>query len=71
MSRRLRVRIEDVVRRLKQDGWYLVAQEGSRQQYWHPEMPGRVTIAGSPGEVLHPKTLSSICRQAGWKGWRA
>jgi len=54
----------EVIRRLRADGWYQVAQRGSHVQLKHPTKPGRVT-------VLHPKkdlpagTLRSIERQAG------
>jgi predicted RNA binding protein YcfA (HicA-like mRNA interferase family) len=33
----------------------------------HPTKPGTVTVAGHPGQDLHPKTLNSILRQAGLK----
>jgi len=33
----------------------------------HATKPGTVTVAGHPGQDLHPKTLSSILRQAGLK----
>jgi len=70
MSQRLRVRFEDVVKRLKKEGWYLHEQESSHRQFKHPTKTGRVTVAGEPGEVVNPKTLKSICAQAGWKGWK-
>jgi predicted RNA binding protein YcfA (HicA-like mRNA interferase family) len=50
---------------LMEDGWREVAQRGSHRQYKHPTKPGRVTIPGRPNDELHPKTWSSILRQAG------
>jgi hypothetical protein len=31
----------------------------------HASKPGRVTVAGKPSDDLHPKTQTSILRQAG------
>ena len=45
------------------NSWYLVATKGSHQQYKHPTKPGRVTIAGHPGDVLSAGTLNSILKQ--------
>lgn len=56
----------EVIRRLKQDGWYEAGQSGSHKQFKHPTNSGRVT-------VVHPKrdipkgTLKSIEKQAGIK----
>lgn len=58
------MKIREVIRLLHEDGWYLVNQEGSHRQFKHPTKPGRVTVAGKPGETLHPKTLASVLRQA-------
>lgn len=58
------MKVREVLRLLREDGWYLVNQEGSHRQFKHPAKPGRVTVAGKPGETLHPKTLASILRQA-------
>lgn len=51
---------------LKEDGWLLVVQEGSHQQWKHPQKAGRVTLAGQDGKDVKPGTLASIFRQAGW-----
>ncbi|MEA2666895.1 MAG: hypothetical protein QOI11_3839 [Candidatus Eremiobacteraeota bacterium] len=51
---------------LKDDGWVVVVQEGSHQQWKHPFKPGRVTIAGQDGKDVKPGTLASIFKQAGW-----
>jgi predicted RNA binding protein YcfA (HicA-like mRNA interferase family) len=49
---------------IEDDGWYQVVTHGSQSQYKHPSKPGRVTIAGHPGDDLAPGTLNSILKQA-------
>jgi predicted RNA binding protein YcfA (HicA-like mRNA interferase family) len=61
------MKVREVLRLLKDDGWYLVVTEGSHRQFKHPTKPGRVTVAGKPSDDLPPGTLSSIFRQAGLK----
>ena len=60
------MKVREVLRRLRADGWVRVKGKGSHRQFKHPTKPGRVTVAGKPGDTLPPKTLSSIFRQAGW-----
>jgi predicted RNA binding protein YcfA (HicA-like mRNA interferase family) len=59
------MKVRDVLRSLKQQGWIQVEQEGSHRQFKHPARPGKVTVAGKPGDDLAPGTLQSILRQAG------
>ncbi|MFQ6002972.1 MAG: type II toxin-antitoxin system HicA family toxin [Candidatus Zixiibacteriota bacterium] len=58
------MKVRDIINMLEADGWYLVATKGSHRQYKHPSKPGRVTIAGHPGDDLAPGTLNSILKQA-------
>jgi len=58
------MKIRDVIKMLREDGWYLVTTKGSHQQYKHPTKPGRVTIAGRSNHDLAPGTLNSILKQA-------
>ena len=58
------MKVRDILRKIREDGWYLVATRGSHQQYKHPEKPGRVTVAGHPNDDLAPGTLNSILKQA-------
>ncbi|MEE8333441.1 MAG: type II toxin-antitoxin system HicA family toxin [Alphaproteobacteria bacterium] len=55
------------MRLLRGDGWYEVAMRGSHRQMKHESKPGRVTVAGRPGDDLAPGTLGSILKQAGLK----
>jgi predicted RNA binding protein YcfA (HicA-like mRNA interferase family) len=61
------VKIAEVLKLLAEDGWELNRTRGSHRQFRHPTKPGTVTVAGKPKDDLHPKTLSSILRQAGLK----
>jgi predicted RNA binding protein YcfA (HicA-like mRNA interferase family) len=61
------MKFRDVRRRLKNEGWVIVVQEGSHEQWKHPDRPGRVTLAGKDNVEVKPGTLNSIFRQAGWK----
>jgi predicted RNA binding protein YcfA (HicA-like mRNA interferase family) len=58
------MKIRDIIRLIEEEGWYLVETRGSHRQYKHPTIPGRVTIAGHPGDDLSPGTLNSILKQA-------
>ena len=58
------MKIRDVIKMIKADGWYLVKTEGSHRQYKHPTKQGRVTIAGHPGDELAPGTLNSVLKQS-------
>ena len=58
------MKIRDVIRMIEGDGWYLVVTRGSHRQYKHPAKPGRVTIAGHPGDDISAGTLNSIRKQA-------
>jgi len=61
------MKVREVIKLIKQDGWFRVVTQGSHRQYKHPAKPGRVTVAGHPGDDVHPKTLKSILTQAGVK----
>jgi predicted RNA binding protein YcfA (HicA-like mRNA interferase family) len=59
------MKVSEMLRILKEDGWYLVVTRGSHRQYKHPDKPGRVTVPGKPGDHLAPGTLNSILKQSG------
>jgi predicted RNA binding protein YcfA (HicA-like mRNA interferase family) len=62
------MKLRDVLKRLREEGWVLDRQKGSHQQFVHPQKPGmRVTIAGHPKLDVPKGTLGSIFKQAGWK----
>ena len=53
----------EVIKKLKDDGWYEVNVVGSHHQFKHPTKPGRVTVK-DPCKDIPLKTLKSIERQA-------
>ena len=59
----------EVVRLLREEGWYEVGQRGSHLYLEHQDRPGKVTVPIHRG-TLKPGTLNSILKQAGLKGKR-
>ncbi|MCS5692839.1 type II toxin-antitoxin system HicA family toxin [Cyanobium sp. FGCU-6] len=62
------MKVSEVLKAIKDDGWFQVAQKGSHRQFKHPSKPGRVTIAGKPSDELAKGTQMSILKQAGLRG---
>jgi predicted RNA binding protein YcfA (HicA-like mRNA interferase family) len=56
----------EIIGRLKENGWYEVAQIGSHKQFKHPSRPGRVTVP-YPRKDLPIGTVRSIEKQSGLK----
>ncbi len=54
----------EVIQRLREDGWYEVAHEGSHKQFKHGTKPGRVTAPHAMRDIPIG-TLRSIEKQAG------
>jgi len=61
------MKVRDVIKRLQREGWSLKATKGSHRQFTHPEISGKVTVAGKPNSELKRGTLNGIKIQAGWK----
>jgi predicted RNA binding protein YcfA (HicA-like mRNA interferase family) len=57
------LKVREIIKLLKQDGWYQVRMKGSHRQFKHPRKKGIVTIAGNLNDELAPGTLGSILRQ--------
>ena len=55
----------DVIKKLKADGWFEVAQVGSHKQFKHATKPGRVTVPVPRRDI--PVGTHSIEKQAGIK----
>jgi len=51
---------------LRADGWKLVRQRGSHEQWRHPTKPGVVTVVGKDSGTPDKGTWQSIQRQAAW-----
>jgi predicted RNA binding protein YcfA (HicA-like mRNA interferase family) len=60
-------KVNEVIKMLKDDKWYLVAQEGSHRQFKHSVKHGKVTINGRPSDTLSQFLLNNIFKQAGRK----
>jgi len=59
------LKVRDLIKLIENEGWRQIAQRGSHRQFKHSVKAGKVTIAGAPNDDVHPKTLSSILKQAG------
>ena len=59
------MKVREVLKLLRDDGWFPVVTRGSHRQLKHPTKPGRVTVAGHPSEDVAPGTLGSVLKQAG------
>lgn len=58
------MKFSEIKKIIEDDGWYLVRQKGSHQQYKHPFKKGLVTLAGKPSSDVPKGTLGSILKQA-------
>ncbi len=56
----------EVIKKLKDDGWYEVGTKGDHFQFEHATKSGKVTIP-HPQKDIKIKTLISIERQSGVK----
>ena len=55
---------KEIIKKLKNDGWFEVAQKGSHKQFKHPTKKGRVTVP-HPKRDLPKGTVKSIEKQSG------
>ena len=58
--------VREILKILKDDGWYKTTQKGSHIQLEHSTKTGKVTIPNHNGDVAKG-TLNSILKQAGLK----
>ena len=59
------VKVKEILKRLKADGWYEVRQKGSHRQFKHPNKSGLVTVSFHKlSDEIAPGTLNSILKQA-------
>ncbi len=54
----------EIIKILKDDGWYEVGCDGDHHQFKHPIKKGCVTVT-HPRKDIPIKTLKSIAKQAG------
>jgi len=56
----------EIIRALRRAGWYIHYQHGSHVYLKHSDYPHmRITVPVHAGEIIKPKTLQSILKQAG------
>ncbi len=58
------MKVREVIKRLKADGWYLDRNKGSHRQFKHLYKLGTVTVSGKPNVDVPIGTLKNIWRQA-------
>ena len=56
----------EIIKMLKDDGWYLVSTEGDHYNFKHAAKPGKVTVQ-HPVKDIYGRVLGNIFKQAGWK----
>jgi len=61
------MKVRDVLRLVRGDGWQMVRQRGSHRQFQHARKRGLVTLAGKLSDELAPGTFNSVLKQAGLK----
>lgn len=59
------LKVAEILRILRKDGWYIDHQKGSHRKLKHPTKKGYVTVAGKESLDIGGKTLDSIASQAG------
>lgn len=64
MPRAPQVTGPELVRALKRAGWYEHDQEGSHVQLKHATHSGKITVPVHAGQIIVPKTLANVLRQA-------
>jgi predicted RNA binding protein YcfA (HicA-like mRNA interferase family) len=62
------MKVREVIRKIKADGWYHVRTNGGHRQFHHPTKSGTVTVSGKMSVDVPVGTLKNILRQAGLKG---
>ena len=60
------MKAKELIKLLKEDGWFDVAQKGSHLQLKHHTKTGKVTVPVHSGDIPIG-TLNSILKQAGLK----
>jgi len=62
------IKIADIIKRLRAEGWVKVGGKGDHEKFKRPNKPGHVVVP-HPRKDMPLGTLRSIFRQAGWD-WR-
>lgn len=60
----MKMTVREMLKKLQDDGWFVVRTRGDHRQLHHPTKPGTVTLSGKMSRDIPPKTLRSVLRQA-------
>ena len=58
------MKVRDIIKRIEEDGWYLVGIRGDRRHYKHTKKKNIITIAGHSGKDIPIGTLLQVLKQA-------
>ena len=58
------MKVRELIKLIKDDGWYHIKTKGSHQQFKHPTKSGKVTVPGNMGKDVPKGTLKSVLKQA-------
>jgi predicted RNA binding protein YcfA (HicA-like mRNA interferase family) len=58
------IKVRDMLKRLAEDGWFVVRQTGSHRQLKHQVKSGTVTVSGHPSDTMRPGTYKHVLAQA-------
>ena len=58
------MKVREVLRRLRRDGWYEVRRRGSHRVMRHPTKRGIVVVAGNLGADMKAGTLGHVLKHA-------
>ena len=58
------MKVSQLIKILKEDGWIMTRMRGSHRQFKHPEKRGLVTISGKLSDDVKKGTLGNVLRQA-------
>jgi len=62
------MKVREILKLIKNDGWYEVEKVGSHRQFKHPNKKGKVTVPDhGSNQDLGPLVENSILKQAGLK----
>ena len=58
------MKVREIIKLLRDDGWFAHKTKGSHRHFKHPTKPGKVTVPGKMSKDIHPRTLNYILKQA-------
>lgn len=58
------MKVRDIIKRVEEDGWYLIRIRGEHRHYSHPVKKGIVTISGQLRQDMPIGTLLNVWKQA-------